>query len=433
MNQIFDTSEACAINLDKNDTLAYLRNKFDFPKFTENIDASPKSLAPDALYFCGHSLGLRPKKAKEYINEELDAWAQLGVEGHFHAKHPWMPYHEFVTKPVANLVGALPSEVVTMNTLSVNLHLMMVSFYRPTASRYKIIVEAGAFPSDQYAVASQIKFHGLDPKTALIELKPKAGQNTLQLEDILEAIKQNEDSLALVMMGNVNYLTGQFYDIAKITQAGHAAGAIVGFDLAHGAGNLYLQLHDWNVDFAVWCNYKYINGGPGTIASCFVHERHGHDQNIPRFAGWWGHDKETRFKMGPEFKPISGAEGWQLSNPPIFQLAALRASLEIFEEAGIKNLREKSVQMTGYFEYLLKQCCASVCDIVTPANSQERGAMLCLRMKAPPQKLVEQFKNLGIIADFRNPDILRMTPAPLYTRYLDIYKMVQIIKEYTHA
>lgn len=423
MNQKFDTTENCAGLLDKNDSLSYLRNKFEFPKFEEK---------QEALYFCGHSLGLPPKKAKEYINEELDAWARLGVEGHFHAKHPWMPYHEFVTKPVANLVGALPSEVVTMNTLTVNLHLMMVSFYRPTPQRYKIIVEAGAFPSDQYAVASQINFHGFDPKEALIELKPKSGQSTLCLEDILETIKLNKDSLALVMLGNVNYLTGQFFDIAEITKAGHAAGAFVGFDLAHGAGNIYLQLHDWNVDFAVWCNYKYINGGPGTIASCFVHERHGKEKNIPRFAGWWGHDKETRFKMGPDFVPINGAEGWQLSNPPIFQLAALRASLEIFEEAGMKNLRTKSLQMTAYFEYLLKECCANICDIVTPANSQERGAMLCLRMKKPPQKLVEQFKKLGIIADFRNPDILRMTPAPLYTRYTDIYKMVQIIKEYTH-
>jgi kynureninase len=424
MNQNLDTTESCAIRLDQNDTLAYLRDKFDFPKFNEQ---------QETLYFCGHSLGLRPKKARDYINEELEAWAQLGVEGHFHAKHPWMPYHEFVTKPVANLVGALPSEVVTMNTLTVNLHLMMVSFYRPTPQRNKIIIEAGAFPSDQYAVTSQIKFHGYDPKETLIEIKPKAGSDTLQLEDILEAINKNKDSLALVMLGNVNYLTGQFYDIAEITRAGHAAGAVVGFDLAHGAGNLLLQLHDWNVDFAVWCNYKYINGGPGTIASCFVHERHGNKQDVPRFAGWWGHDKETRFKMGSEFSPIAGAEGWQLSNPPIFQLAALRASLEIFEEAGIKNLRDKSVKMTGYFEYLLKHCCADICDIVTPTNPSNRGAMLCLRMKRPPQKLVEQFKKLGIIADFRNPDILRMTPAPLYTKHLDIYKMVQIIKEYTNA
>jgi kynureninase len=424
MNTKLDTTEGYALNLDANDPLAYLRNRFDFPKFNQN---------QDALYFCGHSLGLRPKKAKEYIIEELDAWAQLGVEGHFHAKHPWLPYHEFVTKPVANLVGALNSEVVTMNTLTVNLHLMMVSFYRPTTQRFKIIVEAGAFPSDQYAVTSQIKFHNLDPKEALIELKPKPGQDTLRIEDILECIQKNKDSLALVILGNVNYLTGQFYDIPEITKVGHAAGAIVGFDLAHGAGNLELELHNWNVDFAVWCNYKYINGGPGTIASCFVHERHGNQNNIPRFAGWWGHDKESRFKMEPHFTPISGAEGWQLSNPPIFQLAALRASLEIFEEVGIKKIKEKSNLMTGYLEYLLKECCSDICDIVTPSNPKERGAMLCLRMKKPPQKLVEQFKNMGIIADFRNPDILRMTPAPLYTRYIDIYKMVKIIKEYSHA
>lgn len=424
MSSPYNTAEACALQLDQTDKLKEFRNQFDFPKFNTR---------QDQLYFCGHSLGLRPKKAKEYINEELEAWADLGVEGHFYAKHPWMPYHEFVTRPVANLVGAVPSEVVTMNTLTVNLHLMMVSFYRPTSQRYKIIIEGGAFPSDQYAVASQIKFHGFDPKEALIELKPRLGQNTILLEDILNTIEQNKESLALVMLGNVNYLTGQYFDIAEITRAGHKAGAFVGFDLAHGAGNLYLQLHDWNVDFAVWCNYKYINGGPGTIASCFVHEKHGADKNIPRFAGWWGHEKNSRFKMGPEFQPIPGAEGWQLSNPPIFQIAALRASLEIFESAGIKNLREKSLNLTAYFEFLLKECCSSVCDIVTPTQPEQRGTMLCLRMKKNPERLVEQFKKLGVIADFRNPDILRMSPVPLYTRYTDVFKVVQIIKEYANV
>jgi kynureninase len=424
MSNSLNTTEACAIHFDQNDQLKEFRSHFDFPKINGQ---------QDQLYFCGHSLGLRPKKAKEYINEELDAWADLGVEGHFHARHPWMPYHEFVTQPAAHLVGALSTEVVSMNTLTVNLHLMMVSFYRPTRERYKIIIEAGAFPSDQYAVASQIRYHGLDPREALIELKPRAGQNTINQEDIVETIEKNKNNLALIILGNVNYLTGQYFDIAEITRIGHQAGAYVGFDLAHGAGNVFLQLHDWNVDFAVWCNYKYINGGPGTIASCFVHDQHGQNKSIPRFAGWWGQDKSSRFKMAPEFNPISGAEGWQISNPPIFQLAALRASLEIFEAAGIKNLRRKSLNLTSYFDFLLRECCSSVCDIITPSEPAQRGAMLCLRMKKNPERLVEQFKKIGVIADFRNPDILRMSPVPLYTRYIDVFRVVQIIKEYANA
>lgn len=419
----YETNLAFATTQDQMDPLSSFRQNFDFPK---------NQAGEDCLYFCGHSLGLRPKKAKEYVIEEMDDWARYGVEGHFHAKHPWMPYHEFVTEPVAHLVGAKSSEVVTMNTLTVNLHLMMVSFYQPKGKKFKILVEGSAFPSDQYAVASQVKFHGFNPAEAIIELKPRANESTIRLEDILETIQTHKDSLALIMLGNVNYLSGQYFDIPKITQAGHEAGAMVGFDLAHGAGNLFLQLHDWDVDFAVWCNYKYVNGGPGTIASCFVHERHGNNPSIPRFAGWWGHNKTTRFKMGPDFDFMPGAEGWQLSNPPILQLAALRASLEIFEAATMKNIRAKSEKLTGYFEFLLKECCSQLCDVVTPSHSAERGNMLCLRMKSNPQHLVEKFKQLGVLADFRHPDILRMSPPPLYTRFKDVYQLVQIIKEYAH-
>ena len=340
----FQASEAFALAMDARDPLKHFREQFYIPK-TASGD--------ECIYLCGHSLGLQPKSASSYLDQELEAWAQFGVEGHFHAKNPWMPYHRLLTQQTAELVGAQPAEVVVMNSLTVNLHLMMVSFYRPTKERYKILVERGAFPSDQYAVKSQLRFHGFDLATSLLELTPREGETCLRDEDIESYIEREGDSIALILLGAVNYATGQLFDMASITKAGHRKGCVVGFDLAHAAGNVPLRLHDWAPDFAVWCSYKYLNGGPGCVAGCFVHERHARTWEVPRFAGWWGHDEKTRFQMGPDFQPMSGAEGWQLSNPPILALAPLRASMEIFSEAGLERLRDKSISLTGYMEFLL--------------------------------------------------------------------------------
>ncbi|MDQ3799754.1 MAG: kynureninase, partial [Acidobacteriota bacterium] len=343
----FEASSAFAAETDARDTLKDFREKFHIPKQSDGSGAN-------VLYFTGNSLGLQPKTARGYIEQELKDWETLGVEGHFHAKNPWMPYHEFLTEQMARIVGAKPLETVVMNSLTVNLHLMMVSFYRPTPQRHKIVIEAGAFPSDQYAVESQIKFHGFDYESALVELKPRENEICLRIEDIEKTIVENGDSIALILLGGVNYYTGQAYDMKRVTEIGHKIGAVVGFDLAHAAGNIELNLHDWNADFAAWCSYKYLNAGPGSVGGCFVHERHAERFDLPRFAGWWGHDKETRFLMRSGFKPIKGAEGWQLSNPPIFQLAALKASLDIFEAAGgMRALTEKSRRLTGYLEFLL--------------------------------------------------------------------------------
>ncbi|MEM7038295.1 MAG: kynureninase, partial [Bacteroidota bacterium] len=362
--------------------------------------------------------------------QELDDWAALGVEGHFHAKNPWMPYHEFLTESMANVVGARPSEVVVMNSLTVNLHLLMVSFYRPTKDRFKIIIEADAFPSDRYAVISQIKFHGYDPADALIELRSKSGHPVIPTEEILETIEKEGDQVALVMLGGVNYYTGQTFEMDKITKAGHAKGCVVGFDLAHGAGNLHLQLHDWNVDFACWCSYKYLNSGPGGLSGIFVHERHGNDFELPRFAGWWGHNKANRFKMPPYFEPMPGAEGWQLSNPPILALAALRASLEIFEEVGMAALRKKSEALTGYFDWLVK---AKNHDdnirIITPSDPKQRGCQLSLQTMKNGKAIFDRLTARGVIADWREPDVIRLAPVPLYNSFVDVWEFVDILTE----
>ena len=324
----FENTEAFARSMDDQDPLKGYREKFFLPSKTSLAEGKYQENAEDScIYFAGNSLGLQPKSVKDYINKELEDWAAYGVEGHFHARRPWLPYHENLTDMSARLVGAKPIEVVVMNTLTTNLHLMMVSFYRPTKSKYKILIEKGAFPSDQYAVASQAKHHGFDPKDAVLELTPREGEDTLRTEDIVSYIEANGDQIATIVLGTVNYLTGQAFDVPKIVEAANKKGCKIGLNLAHGAGNLVLKLHDWNVDFAVWCSYKYLNSGPGSLAGCFVHEKHANDFDLPRFAGWWGHNKKTRFEMGSEFDPISGAEGWQLSNPPIFQLAALSASL----------------------------------------------------------------------------------------------------------
>jgi kynureninase len=417
--QSFETDESFAQKLDEDDSLRSFREKFYIPKQTngENV-----------LYFTGNSLGLQPKSAESFIKQELEDWKTFGVEGHFQAKNPWMPYHEFLTEQTAEIVGAKSSEVVVMNSLTVNLHLLMVSFYRPSGKRNKIVIEKGAFPSDQYAVQSQIKFHGFKVEDSLIELAPREGENILRTEDILETIRANGDEIALILLGGVNYYTGQAFDFEAITKTGHEVGAIVGFDLAHAAGNLLLNLHDWKVDFAAWCSYKYLNSGPGGIAGVFIHENHVTNTDLPRFAGWWGHDKQTRFLMGDEFVPMQTAEGWQLSNPPIFQMASLRASLEIFHEAGMKNLREKSVKLTNYLEFLLKQIETDRIEIITPSNSDERGCQLSIRVKNSDKSLFKEIFERGVIADWREPDVIRVAPVPLYNSFTDVWKFTETLR-----
>ncbi len=421
-SSLYEDSEEFALAADEKDALRYCRDLFHVPVKD----------GKDCIYLAGNSLGLQPKKVKEYIDDELVDWAQMGVEGHFSARHPWLPYHENLTDMTARLVGAKPIEVVVMNTLTVNLHLMMVSFYRPTQKRYKILVEKNAFPSDQYAVASQAKFHGFNPAGAVVELAPRASEMTMRTEDIVELIEREGDSIALVMLGNVNYLTGQAFDMKAITAAAHAKGCQAGFNLAHGAGNLRVQLHDWDVDFAVWCSYKYLNSGPGSLAGCFVHKRHAYEHELPRFAGWWGHNKQTRFVMGQVFDPIAGAEGWQLSNPPIFPLAALRASIEIFDAATMDALREKSERLTGYLEFLLDRLPPGYCTIITPRDPAQRGCQLSLRLKGDPRDVLEKLKDAGVICDFREPDIIRVAPTPLYNRFIDVYQFAAILSEHAN-
>jgi len=400
-----DRTESCARRLDAEDPLAGFREEFHVP----------------SIYLCGNSLGLAPRSARAFVEEELEAWERLGVEGHFRGNHPWMPYHRLLREPMARVVGALPSEVVVMNSLSVNLHLLMASFYRPTADRYKILIEAGAFPSDRYAVSSQASFHGFDPGEAILERDD---------DDLFSCIEEEGQSIALILIGNVNYATGRAFDVAAIAEAGHEKGCRVGFDLAHGAGNLLLDLHDAGPDFAVWCSYKYLNGGPGAVAGAFVHERHARDRTLPRLAGWWGHDEATRFEMGPVFRPMEGAEGWQLSNPPILQMAALRASLDIFDRAGMKALREKSERLAGYLEWLLEPLAARGFRILTPRTKEERGAQLSLRiLGGRGRDVLTRLTNEGVVCDFREPDILRVAPVPLYNRFLDVYRFVQLLEE----
>ena len=408
----FSATKEFAVAQTARDALLAFRDRFHIPKMADGSDC---------IYLSGHSLGLQPKSTRNYLEQELQEWARLGVEAHFQARHPWMPYHETLTEPIGRLVGALPIEVVAMNSLTVNLHLMMVSFYRPTAQRNKIVIEPNAFPSDQYAVKSQIQYHGYDPADSLIELKPRTGETWIRTEDLEELIVRDGEKIALVMLGGVNYYNGQAFDFRRITNVGHARGCVVGFDLAHAAGNLPLKLHDWNIDFAVWCCYKYLNGGPGAIAGCFVHERHARDAKLPRFAGWWGHDKISRFRMPPDFQAIPGAEGWQLSNPSILSAAALRASLEIFDEATMQRLRAKSELLTGYLEFLLDQDIAKKFSIITPRDSANRGAQLSLRVAEHGRAVCDALANDGIICDWREPDILRVAPVPLYNTFSDVH------------
>jgi kynureninase len=415
----FKNTKEFAQEMDQNDPMGKYRNEFHLP--------IQKNGEP-YVYLCGNSLGLQPKSTREAIEQELKDWENYGVEGHLHAKNPWMPYHEFLTNAMAKVVGAKPIEVVVMNTLSVNLHLMMVSFYRPTKTRNKILIEFDAFPSDKYAVESQIKFHGLDPKECLIELKARDGEELIRKEDIEKVIEEQGDDIALIMIGNTNYYTGQFFDMKKITELGHAKGCKVGFDCAHGAGNVELNLHDSGADFAVWCSYKYINSGPGSLGGCFVHERHANDKSLPRFAGWWGHNKETRFGMRDGFDPIPGVESWQLSNPPILSMAAILASLKIFDEAGISNLRKKAIQLTGYLEYLVDELKDDRIKIITPRNPLERGSQLSIQVKSADKGLFDKITQKGVIADWREPDVIRVAPIALYNSYEDVFRFVEILK-----
>ena len=408
-----------AKQLDQEDPISYLRNEFHIPR-----DKNGK----EWLYFTGNSLGLQPKITSKYIEQELDDWANFGVEGHFEAKNPWLSYHELLTDTMAKVVGAKPVEVVVMNTLTTNLHLLMVSFYQPSKTKYKIIIESDAFPSDRYAVQSQLSFHGFDPEEALIEWKPKEGKELLDLEDLKSILDSQGDEVALLLIGGVNYYTGQYLDIKKIAELGHAKKCMVGIDLAHGAGNVQPNLHDSSIDFAAWCTYKYLNSGPGSLSGLFVHEKHAQRKDLPRFAGWWNHNKETRFNMRQPFDVMSGAEGWQLSNPPILSMAAIKASLDIFEKVGMDALLKKSKKLTGFFEYLINEIASDTIKIITPTNPNERGCQLSLQVKNADKNLHKKLTENNIITDWREPDVIRCAPVPMYTSFEDVYQMVSMLE-----
>lgn len=414
-----------AKKLDAADPLKHLRNDFLFPQ---------QSNGQPYIYLCGNSLGLQPKTTKQYINEELEDWAKYGVEGHFEARRPWLPYHEFVTESLARIVGAKNEEVVAMNSLTVNLHILMTSFYRPTQSRYKILIEGNAFPSDQYAVASQARLHGktigFDHTSAIVEVFPRSGETYVRTEDFVAQLEAHKNDLALVLLGGVNYLNGQLFDLKTLCKKTHDIGAVFGVDLAHAAGNVPLELHGWGVDFASWCSYKYLNSGPGGISGIFVHERHLGKKDIPRFEGWWGHDKSTRFKMGPVFEPIATAEAWQLSNPPIFQLAALKASLEIFDKATMPAIRKKSQMLTSYLWEQLQTLPKGFVDVFTPADPEQRGAQLSLKMRNGTKEMVSSLRQDGVICDFREPNIIRVAPTALYNSFEDCFHFVEGLKKY---
>jgi kynureninase len=409
---------------DANDELRTYRDQFYIPVIN----------GIETIYFTGNSLGLQPKSTKSYIENELEAWKNLGVEGHFLAEKPWFKYHEFLTDKVAKIVGALPIEVVVTHSLTTNLHLLMVSFYRPTPKKYKILCEKKAFPSDQYALESQVKFHGYKPEDAIIEVSPRKGEHIIRDEDVIETIKQHGDELAMVMIGGVNYYTGQLFNIKEITKAGHDVGATVGWDLAHAAGNIQLQLHDWEVDFAAWCSYKYLNSSPGGVAGMFVHQTHEFEPDLPRFAGWWGYDKDTRFLMEPGFVPMRGAEGWQLSNAPILGMAAHLAALDIFDEVGMSKLCKKRDDLTAYLEFIIEGISdrnKAVCqlEIITPKDQTKRGAQLSILAHGMGKTLFDFITKKGVIADWREPNVIRIAPVPLYNSYEDVFRFGQILEE----
>lgn len=415
---------------DAADPLRTFRDEFLIPPHRDSQGQSH-----DGVYFCGNSLGLQPRAVRDAVTAELDYWGELGVEGHFKGRLPWMDYHENLRDDLASLLGAEADEVVAMNTLGVNLHLMMVSFYRPTDVRPAILIEAGAFPTDRYAVESQIRFHGFDPASCLIELEADEPNGILSTAAIERALAEHGSRIALVMLPGVQYRTGQAFDLKTITALAHRHGCTVGFDLAHAIGNLPLQLHDSGADFAIWCSYKYLNGGPGAVGGAFIHQRHARG-DLPRFAGWWGHDKATRFQMGPQFDPTPGAEGWQLSNPPILALAPLRISLEMFRRAGMPALREKSLQLTGYLEWLVRSELADLLEVVTPADPQRRGAQLSIRViagRAAGRALFDHLVAQGIIGDWREPDVIRISPTPLYNRFADCLAFADAVRAWDRA
>ena len=404
---------------DLKDPLAHYRAKFHIPK-NQNGE--------EWLYFTGNSLGLQPKETKNYIQQELDDWANLGVEGHFEAKNPWMPYHEFLTETMAKIVGAKPIEVVIMNTLTTNLHLLMVSFYQPNELKYKILIESDAFPSDRYAVETQLKYHGHNPSESLIEWSPRKGETLLNMEDLESILHSHGHEIALLLIGGVNYYTGQYLDLKKISELGHKKECKVGIDLAHGVGNIQPNLHESGVDFAAWCTYKYMNSGPGSLGGIFVHERYAHDQTLKRFAGWWSQNKKTRFDMRQPLDITPGAEGWQLSNPPILSMAAIKASLALFSEVGMPSLIKKSKQLTGYFEYLILKLNNKNISIITPKDPKQRGCQLSIQVKNANKSLHTKLTEAHVITDWRTPDVIRCAPVPFYNSFEDVFKMVEILK-----
>ena len=422
---IFQNTPQFAQELDKNDQLNSYKSEFYFPQHN----------GKDVIYFTGNSLGLQPKRTKKYVDEVMADWANLAVEGHFYADKPWWDYHERFANPLSKIMGCLPTEVTVMNTLTVNLHLLMVSFYKPTNTRFKIICEEKAFPSDQYMFQSQVDFHSrnlnFSPNEAIIEIKRRDGEHNIRHEDIISKIKEVGSELALVLLGGVNYYTGQVFDMKQITQSGHQVGAIVGFDLAHAAGNIKLDLHNWNVDFASWCSYKYMNSGPGNASGCFIHEKHHNDSTLPRFAGWWGHNKERRFKMEQTFEPVHGADGWQISNLPILSLAPYLAAVEQFDEIGMDKLIEKRTLITNYLEYILQQIGNEVngnFEIITPTNQSERGCQLSVFFHGEGRSLFTYLMDNGVVTDWREPNVIRFAPVPLYTSFEDVFNFGQILK-----
>jgi kynureninase len=421
MAMTFSPDEDFARQLDSEDPLRSFRDKFHLP-----LGKSGEPL----IYFAGNSLGLMPKSARKIVDQELDDWAQLGVDAHLEAATPWYSYHENLREPMARIIGAKPVEVICMNSLTVNIHLMMATFYRPTKTRFKILMEDPAFPSDTYAIKTQIRHHGLDPKDALVLARPREGEAIVRTEDLITLIDRNADSLAVLLLAGVNFFTGQFFDLAAITSAAQKHGITVGIDLAHAVGNVPLAMHDWNVDFAVWCSYKYLNSGPGAVAGAFLHERHATNTNLPRFAGWFGNDPNTRFRMQlePEFVPVPSADGWQISNPPIFSMAPLLASLAIFDEAGgMQRLREKSTKLTGYLEFLLERAGSDRFTVITPSDPVARGCQLSILAHQNPKELHKKLEAAGVKADFREPNVIRAAPTPLYNSFHDVWRFAQLM------
>jgi kynureninase len=414
---MFELSRQFAEEQDQSDPLKTHREQFYFPQRN----------GKDAIYFCGNSLGLQPKKVRPAIEQELTDWHHHAVEGYWNAENPWLYYQQYCSKPLTDIVGASQEELTVMNTLTVNLHLLLMSFYRPTKQRFKVLMEAGAFPSDQYAVETQVRLHGFDPEAAIIEVAPRPGEYLIREEDIFEIIARESSSLAIILLGGINYYTGQLFNMQSITEAAHRVGAVAGFDLAHVVGNVPLKLHDWEVDFAVWCSYKYLNGGPGAAGGAFIHERHARDTDRQRLGGWWGNEESTRFKMEKGFKPKSRAEGWQISTAQVFNMVALKASLELFESAGMTALRDKSIKLTNYLEFLLKHIENIKFEIITPKNCKERGAQLSLLFHDKGREIQQKMTDAGIIVDWREPGVIRISPAPLYNSYGDVFHFYEII------